>query len=427
MTKSLTHLLLVSLPILCNAQVTQIDLQENITEIKSINISDDDFTGYEVLAKKIGDANIVLLGEQTHGHGTTFIAKTKIIKYLVENHGFDVIAFESGFFEINKIWDSELILTDKLQDVRNEIYSLWSESEELTSFFDYVRESNMKGKKLDLTGFDCKHDMSYGQKNYTSDFHSFLQANKFPILDDPKYVEFKSILATLIKLKMNFREDASSSPKPDQRKLFNQVLDSIQSQLKTITQTSESELWMQEINSLKMQARNTWTASKLNGVARLAVRDSAMANNLIWLADYKFKNRKIIVWAASYHIAKEKNELTFKGISPKAIELMGSMINLRLPGRVYSLGFVSEEGTYGEWYKQKFYNYPINRTPNSIEKMIASVSMSNYAFIDFQKLSNRVPFLMAGISYSESKAVWNKVFDGIFYIKTMKPPTYSTK
>jgi erythromycin esterase len=104
MTKSLTHLLLVSLPILCNAQVTQIDLQENITEIKSINISDDDFTGYEVLAKKIGDANIVLLGEQTHGHGTTFIAKTKIIKYLVENHGFDVIAFESGFFEINKIW-----------------------------------------------------------------------------------------------------------------------------------------------------------------------------------------------------------------------------------------------------------------------------------------------------------------------------------
>lgn len=227
MTKHLTHLLLVSLPILCNAQVTQIDLQENITEIKSINISDDDFTGYEVLAKKIGDANIVLLGEQTHGHGTTFIAKTKIIKYLVENHGFDVIAFESGFFEINKIWDSELILTDKLQDVRNEIYSLWSESEELTSFFDYVRESNMKGKKLDLTGFDCKHDMSDGQKNYTSDFHSFLQTNKFPILDDPKYVEFKSILATLIKLKMNFREDASSSPKPDQRKLFNQVLDSI--------------------------------------------------------------------------------------------------------------------------------------------------------------------------------------------------------
>jgi erythromycin esterase len=425
--RHLFHSLIILLPLFSNAQPTKDEILAGLTEIKSIDILDDNFTGYEVLSQKIGDARIVLLGEQTHGHGTTFTAKNKIIKYLVEKNGFDVVAFESGFFELNKIWDSDLGLTEKIDKVKSEIYPLWTASEELNPFFDFVKSTNENGKRLDLTGFDCKHDMTYGQKYYSSDFNSFLTNNKLPIVESLDYVKFKPILDNLIKLKLNFNEDAKSKPKPEELKLFNRVLDSIQSQLTRLPKTPESELWRQELNSLKMQARNTWIASNLKGVARLAVRDSAMAENLIWLANNKYKNRKIIVWAASYHIAKEKQELTFKGVDTKSVEIMGSMINLRLPNQVFSLGFVSPEGNYGEWYRQKFMTYPINRTANSIEKIISSLCLYDYAFIDFKKTSNKDKFLMAGISYGESKAVWNRVFDGLFYIKVMSPPTYSIK
>ena len=35
------------------------------------------------------------------------------------------------------------------------------------------------------------------------------------------------------------------------------------------------------------------------------IRDSQMAENLLWLSNNEFKNQKIIVWAASFHIVKD--------------------------------------------------------------------------------------------------------------------------
>jgi len=89
--------LLVCLPVTLKAQLFKGDIVANLTEIKSLDLSDDNSLGYDVMAQKIGNARIVLLGEQTHGHGTTFIAKTKVIKYLIKNKGFDIVAFESSF------------------------------------------------------------------------------------------------------------------------------------------------------------------------------------------------------------------------------------------------------------------------------------------------------------------------------------------
>ena len=62
------------------AQISKEEIQRNLTGIKSIENSDNDFTGYDALSKAIGNTQIVMLGEQTHGHGRTFTAKIKIIE-----------------------------------------------------------------------------------------------------------------------------------------------------------------------------------------------------------------------------------------------------------------------------------------------------------------------------------------------------------
>ncbi len=67
--------------------------------LKSIDPNETDFADLDGFGKAVGDARIVFLGEQTHGDGATFHAKTRLIKYLHETKGFDVLAFESGLMD----------------------------------------------------------------------------------------------------------------------------------------------------------------------------------------------------------------------------------------------------------------------------------------------------------------------------------------
>lgn len=53
----------------------------------------------EPLAAAIGDSRIVLLGENGHGVGSITEAKVELVFYLADALGFDVLIFESGFFE----------------------------------------------------------------------------------------------------------------------------------------------------------------------------------------------------------------------------------------------------------------------------------------------------------------------------------------
>ena len=95
----------ILLIITCNPGFTQRDIKTYVlANVRQIAAIDPAFQGYsdlEVIADAIGDARIVMLGEQDHGDAPAFLAKTRLIKYLHEKKGFNVLAFESDFFGIN--------------------------------------------------------------------------------------------------------------------------------------------------------------------------------------------------------------------------------------------------------------------------------------------------------------------------------------
>ena len=59
-------------------------LVDNAAVIRSADIGDTDFADLEPLQRAIGEPRVVQLGEQSHGDGTTFLMKGRLIRFLHE-------------------------------------------------------------------------------------------------------------------------------------------------------------------------------------------------------------------------------------------------------------------------------------------------------------------------------------------------------
>jgi erythromycin esterase len=67
--------------------------------LRTITPTDDDFSDLEPLVAKIGSSRLVMLGEHTHNDGATFLAKARLLRFLHQRLGFDVLAWEGGFLD----------------------------------------------------------------------------------------------------------------------------------------------------------------------------------------------------------------------------------------------------------------------------------------------------------------------------------------
>src|SRR5215475_2190369 len=131
-------------------------LDEHTDELRSIDISDNEFEDLKTFGKAIGDARIVMLGEQSHGDGTTFQAKARLIRFLHEEMGFDVLAFESGLYDMRKVRERIRAGKDARKAVRHGLFRPWSFSRQVQPLIDYVGERAQSRRPLELAGFDCQ-------------------------------------------------------------------------------------------------------------------------------------------------------------------------------------------------------------------------------------------------------------------------------
>src|SRR5690606_33315090 len=119
---------------------------QNIQRIVPEQFQNSDFEK-TVPVSEFKNAQIVALGESTHRGANTNSAKVKMVKYLHEKCGFNVLAMEACMFKMIDNDEKVLNGTYNGDSLIRKVSPAWSSSE-MRELYDYVVETNKTENRL---------------------------------------------------------------------------------------------------------------------------------------------------------------------------------------------------------------------------------------------------------------------------------------
>lgn len=393
-------------------------IQENAKAITSVNPDDSNFTDLEIMRKVIGDKRVVMLGELYHGDGTSVQAKTRLIKFLHEKMGFNVLVFESDFFSLNHGWqffENGGISLDSLLYLS--IYPIWTKCSQFQSLTSYIFNQYKAKHEIVISGMDNRGYTGYSIRYLYKAIDSFLHVQDIPFVKNEKaYSEYFHLLKQAPAL-------VEGKSKPDMNKLLdytNNILTQLQS-LK-LKDSFYIKVLQGQAQLFKMANYYKYDSSYILTKKNYPFHDFQMAENLKWLVSSKYNNEKIIVWAHDTHIAKGE-AVNANGIDYNSMGYYFTQ-DTSLLNQTYIVGFTSFSGN-GKLMLGKVSAEKVT-TPNksSIENWMHKIG-SPYSFVDFSRLNDSnlrpEPFYMKTYINAEEKIDWSKYYDGVFFINKMLP------
>lgn len=410
-------------------------LRAHETVVRSISPGDRDFSDLEPVRAAIGARRIVMLGEESHGDGATFLAKSRLIEFLHERMGFNVLAFESGFYDVHRAWDDLASGADATQAIRSGIFSLWTNVQETQALWQYVAAQSRTNDPLILAGIDSQFTGTASKDHFLKDLDAVLDS----VPQDPQLVAARKRVNDVLsayfargKGYAGLEAFQKQTTVADQARFYLACY-TIGERLASRNYADPAaaarrDFWVQVLASTGIQMEHLWhedfkkaaAASAPADWATFNLRDRQMAENLVWLARHEYANEKLIVWAATSHEMRRRQSFTNEYA---AYVPMGDWVDRQMGADVYTIGFTAFSGRAGMGDAQEIGT----ARPGSLEGLIHQTGQA-YVFLDFRHLDSEGAWLMDPLpawplGYQTDTTSWPAVMDGLFYITTMTPST----
>lgn len=385
------------------------ELKKFVKTIESISPQDTSFEDLAFLKETLKDVEILMLGEQTHYDGATFLAKGRLIKYLHQELGFDVLIYEAGLYDTENLWQSLKSKTkNNLTDFVKALYPFWCINQDNEELLKYLLQHINTKNEIEIAGLDVQFSGRIKYEVRDSILSQYLDSK--PQINAKNFPAFFSIKNKYSSLTNNWGANQLTKAKKD----------SIINDIRSINNLYSSEMRLNKEDSLyacffrNIETLYTYSWNYDRGEdIRFHIRDSVMAENLIWLKENKYKNRKVIIWAANLHTSYDNNSY-----SPKLGNFMsmGEYVKKKYGEQCYSINFTSFSNASNLSNSEKLYNN------KSVEYLLHQLN-SPFLYFDFNEIDS-TSFLQNDIVMNCNQrlslnARWSKITDGVFYIDKM--------
>lgn len=395
------------------------------------------------LKEAVQDKRIVVLGESTHGAKEMNQSKIRMIKYLHEEMGYDVIAFETGLGEAAAVQQNFDNLT-ATEAMKQSLYPVW-QTTELEQLFTYMKEQKEKGKPLTLAGFDMN-------LFYKSSFRSY--AKEWLQKVNPEVAsEFDTAVSELIELDRYYNKNKTYPY--DRFKMEIQPVINKFEKVRMFIQNHKSELiqvaphptfdvnLFEKSISIRIDAIKTHLDADMKvrgGISSpnltdysFYIRDQKMAQNFAWLTEMQYKNKNIIVWGHNYHIRKQNSKMILDFTKVQQYNYVGPNMMDYLPQRIkdqmYTIGVFAYSGSSWDDVNENVIPVHNEHEEQSVEKIISTVG-SPHVFVNLKGESNRPEtswmFTPTAASYwgnklKEEIMIPTEQYDGILWLEKTTP------
>lgn len=398
-------------------------LRDHAIEVRALATGDDDFADLEGLGAAIGDARIVLLGEASHGHGSTFLAKGRILRYLHERKGFDVLVWESGFYDCAKAGEAMKAGASWRKAFEGALLDLWSKSRQCRPVMQYVHATQTTPRPVALVGMSW-----YVLENSTlfEDVIAFFHAADQSLPTPAQQRALTSLRNFLANDKRTFPKTPTQPPELHHVDALLDVIDRDPGdKLHRLYGKRKIAFMRLALENLKGYVLFFNRPLSRGGAGDNPIGTLEGRSAIFWARDF-YPNRKLIVWAHSVHLARATSTVEELETNFRFNETVpaGQHIHDAFGRDVYSIMFIAHGGSEAMWWDEP---RPLSPPlPGSLEDLMHRAGLAQ-AFVDFRSVPQdhwlRGRLVSHPISRSPMRADWGSVFDGMFFIDTMAPST----
>ncbi len=279
----------------------------------------------EFLRDIVGDARIVSLGENTHGTRDFFEMKARILRFLVEEMGFNAFAIEATWPEANRLDAYVRHGEGDAAELLSGLYFWTWNTESVLEMIEWMRMHNEAGGDVGFYGFDMQYPgmalhnvreyiarVDSGQAGAVATRldclgrHANDASGRFP---SPRYA------------------DQSDTYRTNCGNALNGVHEMFLDQQEAYEEASGGDDFAVALQSMRVVIQYHLMIAGEQG------RDQSMAENTVWIDRHLGAGTRMVLWAHNFHVSAQ----------PGA---QGSFLRGTYGDTMLIVGFSHEAGTF---------------------------------------------------------------------------------